>query len=206
MLVKAIMTKKENLDLVDSNTKLKDALKIMEDNKFLSIPVVDGDKFSGAVAKSSIYKYYFKNNLSKDEVLNNITVGEILKTEVPIINKSEHIEKAVSMLERMRISFVAVVDEFDNFKGILTHKAVFREFNNAFGLNKGERIVIRSYDVPGQLSKITKTISEEGGDILSIVIVDTKSLTDVKEVIVRVKSIDVENIKKKLKESGFKLA
>ena len=26
MLVKAIMTKKENLDLVDSNTKLKDAL------------------------------------------------------------------------------------------------------------------------------------------------------------------------------------
>ena len=33
MLVKAIMTKKENLDLVDSNTKLKDALKIMEDNK-----------------------------------------------------------------------------------------------------------------------------------------------------------------------------
>ena len=197
MLVKAIMTKKENLDLVDSNTKLKDALKIMEDNKFLSIPVVDGDKFRGAVAKSSIYKYYFKNNLSKDEVL---------KTEVPIINKSEHIEKAVSMLERMRISFVAVVDEFDNFKGILTHKAVFREFNNAFGLNKGERIVIRSYDVPGQLSKITKTISEEGGDILSIVIVDTKSLTDVKEVIVRVKSIDVENIKKKLKESGFKLA
>ena len=206
MLVKAIMTKKENLDLVDSNTKLKDALKIMEDNKFLSIPVVVGDKLRGAVAKSSIYKYYFKNNLSKDEVLNNITVGEILKTEVPIINKSEHIEKAVSMLERMRISFVAVVDEFDNFKGILTHKAVFREFNNAFGLNKGERIVIRSYDVPGQLSKITKTISEEGGDILSIVIVDTKSLTDVKEVIVRVKSIDVENIKKKLKESGFKLA
>ncbi len=42
------------------------------------------------------------------------------------------------MLERMRISFVAVVDEFDNFKGILTHKAVFREFNNAFGLNKGK--------------------------------------------------------------------
>ena len=206
MLVKAIMTKKENLDLVDSNTKLKKKKKIMEDNKLLSIPVVDGDKFRGAVAKSSIYKYYFKNNLSKDEVLNNITVDEILKTEVPIINKSEHIEKAVSMLERMRISFVAVVDEFDNFKGILTHKAVFREFNNAFGLNKGERIVIRSYDVPGQLSKITKIISEEGGDILSIVIVDTKSLTDVKEVIVRVKSIDVENIKKKLKESGFKLA
>ncbi|WP_300262780.1 CBS domain-containing protein [Clostridium sp.] len=205
MLVKAIMTKKENLDLVNSNTKLKDALKIMEDNKFLSVPVVDGDMFKGAVAKSSIYKYYFESNLSKDEVLNNITVGKILKTEVPIINKSENIEKAVAMLEKMRISFVAVVDEFDNFKGILTHKAVFREFNNAFGLNKGERIVIRSYDVPGQLSKITKIISEENGDILSIVIIDTKSLTDVKEVIVRVKSIDVENIKRKLKESGFKL-
>lgn len=206
MLVKAIMTKKENLDLVNSNTKLKDALKIMEDNKFLSIPVVDSDKFKGAVSKSSIYEYYFKNDLSKDEVLNQITVGEIFKAEIPIISKEEHIEKAVSMLEKMRISFVAVVDEFDNFKGILTHKAVFREFNNAFGLNKGERIAIRSYDVPGQLSKITKIISQAEGDILSIVIVDTKSLTDVKEVIVRVKSEEIDNIKKKLKDAGFKLA
>ncbi|MGG5462806.1 CBS domain-containing protein [Clostridium sp. B9] len=206
MLVKSVMTKKEKLDLVNSKTLLKDALKIMEDNKFLSIPVVDGDKFRGAVSKSCIYEYYFKNNISKEDLLNEITVEEILKTEIPIINKEEHIETAVAMLEKMRISFVAVVDEFNNFKGILTHKAVFREFTNAFGLNKGERIVVRSYDVPGQLSKITKIISQEEGDFLSVVIVDTKSLTDVKEVIVRVKDGNISEIKKKLKEAGFKLS
>ncbi|ELC8442057.1 CBS domain-containing protein [Clostridium perfringens] len=206
MLVKAVMTKKDNLDLVTSKTILKDALKIMDDNNFLSIPVVDGNKFRGAVSKSCIYEHYFKNNLSKEELLNNVTVGEIFKTEIPIISKEENIEKAVAMLEKMRISFVAVVDEFDNFKGILTHKAVFKEFNNAFGLNKGERIVIRTYDVPGQLSKMTKIISQEEADILSVVIVDTKSLTEVKDVIVRIKNGDIENIKKKLKDAGFKLA
>lgn len=206
MLVKSVMTKKDNLDLVDSKTVLRDALKIMEDNKFLSIPVVDGNTFKGAVSKSSIYEYYFKNDINKEDLLNTIIVEEILKTEIPIINKEEHIETAVSMLEKMRISFVAVVDEFNNFKGILTHKAVFREFTNAFGLNKGERIVVRSYDVPGQLSKITKIISQEEGDFLSVVIVDTKSLTDVKEVIVRVKDGDISEIKKKLKEAGFKLS
>lgn len=206
MLVKSVMTKKDNLDLVNSKTLLKDALKIMEDNKFLSIPVVDEDKFRGAVSKSCIYEYYFKNNINKEDLLNKITVEEILKTKIPIINKEEHIETAVAMLEKMRISFVAVVDEFDNFKGILTHKAVFREFTNAFGLNKGERIVVRSYDVPGQLSKITKIISQEEGDLISVVIVDTKSVTDVKEVIVRVKNGDISEIKKKLKDAGFKLA
>ncbi|EGT3615288.1 CBS domain-containing protein [Clostridium perfringens] len=206
MLVKAVMTKKDNLDLVTSKTVLKDALKIMDDNNFLSIPVVDGNKFRGAVSKSCIYEHYFKNNLSKEELLNNVTVGEIFKTEIPIISKEEHIEKAVAMLEKMRISFVAVVDEFDNFKGILTHKAVFKEFNNAFGLNKGERIVIRTFDVPGQLSKMTKIISQEEADILSVVIIDTKSLTEVKEVIVRIKNGDINNIKKNLKDSGFKLA
>lgn len=205
MLVKSVMTKRENLNLVNSKTLLKNALVIMEDNKFLSIPVVDGNEFKGSVSKSSIYEYYFKNNIGKDDLLNDITVESILE-EVPIIYKEEHVEKAVAMLEKMRISFVAVVDEFEEFRGILTHKAVFKEFTNAFGLNKGERIAIRSYDVPGQLSKITKIISHEEGDVLSIVIVDTKALTDVKEVIVRVKNGDMIEIKRKLKEAGFKVA
>lgn len=205
MLVKSVMTKRENLNLVNSKTLLKNALVIMEDNKFLSIPVVDGNEFKGSVSKSSIYEYYFKNNIGKDDLLNDITVESILE-EVPIIYKEEHVEKAVAMLEKMRISFVAVVDEFEEFRGILTHKAVFKEFTNAFGLNKGERIAIRSYDVPGQLSKITKIISHEEGDVLSIVIVDTKALTDVKEVIVRVKNGDMVEIKRKLKEAGFKVA
>lgn len=206
MLVKSVMTKRENLNLVNSKTLLKDALKIMEDNKFLSIPVVDIDEFKGSISKSAIYEYYFKNNIGKDDLLNNITVDEIIEKEIPIIYKEENIETAVSMLEKMRISFVAVVDEFGDFRGILTHKAVFKEFTNAFGLNKGKRIAIRSYDVPGQLSKITKIISQEEGDLLSVVIVDTKTLTNVKEVIVRVENGDIETIKRKLKEAGFKVA
>ncbi|MPQ43558.1 CBS domain-containing protein [Clostridium tarantellae] len=205
MIVKTVMVTKENLKIVESNTTLEEAMKIMVDNKFLSIPVVDGDKFKGSISKHDIYKYSFENGCNKEETLTTVKVGQLIYSDVPVINKDEELEKAVALLEKMRIAFVAVIDDFDNFVGILTHKAVFSEFTNAFGLNKGQRIAVRAYDVPGQISKLSKIITENNGDILSFVVLDTKSITQVKEIIIRIKIGNINLIKRKLKEAGFKI-
>lgn len=205
MLVKTVMLGVDNLSIVRSDTAVYEAMNIMKQNNFLSIPVVDRDEFKGVIATNDIYEYYFNTEISKKDFIENMKVGEITRRNIPIINEEEQMEKAVALLERMLISFVAVVDDFNKFKGILTHKAVFREFNNAFGLNKGDRIAIRAYDIPGQISKISKIITENNADILSFVVVDTKSLTQVKEIIVRIKNGNTEDIKKRIKESGFKV-
>lgn len=205
MLVKTVMLGVDNLNIVNSETSIKESMSIMKKNNFLSIPVVDGDEFKGLIATKDIYEYYFNTEVNKIDFIENMKVGKLIRQNIPIINEEEQLEKAVALLEKMLISFVAVVDDFNKFKGILTHKAVFREFNNAFGLNKGDKIAIRAYDVPGQISKISKIITENNADILSFVVVDTKSLTQVKEIIVRIKNGNTEEIKRRIKESGFKI-
>lgn len=105
----------------------------------------------------------------------------------------------------MHISFVAVVDDFNNFQGILTHHAVFEQFTNIFGLNKGERLAVMALDIPGQISKLSKIITEKHADIISFVVVDPKSATDVREIVVRIVTDKLEEIKAKVKQAGFKV-
>lgn len=204
MLVKAIMLTSDKLNVVDSKATLQEALEIMDTNNFLSIPVVDGENFKGIVEKQIIYKYYFSGEVSKDDVLNT-KVEELIRKDIPIVSEEEEVEQAVALLEEMNISFVAVVDDLNKFRGILTHRAVFKEFINVLGLSKGEKITVRSHDVPGQLSKLSKIVAEQNGDIMSFVVLDTKSVTQVKEIVMRISNGDVKTIKRKLKDAGFKI-
>ncbi|MGL5245212.1 MAG: CBS domain-containing protein, partial [Sarcina sp.] len=102
MLVKAVMVPKDNLKTVNSSTTLEEAMRIMVDNKFLSIPVVDGDTFKGSISKHDIYKYSFENGCNKEETLTTIKVGQLVCSSVPVINRDEELEKAVALLEKMR--------------------------------------------------------------------------------------------------------
>ncbi|SHE66880.1 CBS domain-containing protein [Clostridium fallax] len=205
MLVKTIMLPKDKLTTVTSEASIGKALEIMDKHKFLSIPVVDGNLFRGSISKNVIYQFYFEKCNDKKSLLEDYTVEHLLRKDMPVINLREEVEKAVAFLEKMNISFVAVIDEYDNFQGILTHNAVFHQFNNLFGLNKGERLAVTAFDVPGQISRLSKILTENQSDIISFVVVDPQSFTDVKEIVVRMKTNKLEEIKKKLKDAGFKI-
>jgi acetoin utilization protein AcuB len=129
-----------------------------------------------------------------------------MNTDVPVIDQLETIEAAVDHLAKRNVPFVAVVDEDKVFNGILTHKAVFEQFVQVFGMNQGERLAILAFDIPGQLTKLSKIISDNGGDILSFVAVDPKSfVTDVKELVLRIKTNNMNKLVNKIKEAGFKV-
>lgn len=207
MLVRTIMMKDRMITTISSTTKLNQALDIMEANNLLSIPVVDGHKFIGAIEKSAIYEKYFKDGISKEELLNDIEVKELIRHDIPIIGQDEEIENAVELLEKMNVSFVCVINkESGHFKGILTHKIVFRQFTNLFGLNQGERISVVTYDVPGQLSKLSNIVTENGGNIISLVVVNPESLIDNKEIIIRLHCDRIDEIKDAIKDAGFKMS
>lgn len=205
MLVKSIMLSVEILTTINSTITIGKAIEVMERNNFLSIPVVDGHEFKGAISKNAIYEFYFNNREDKNNLLEDYQVAHILNQEVPVINGEEQLEKAVSLLEKMNISFVAVVDDFNKFQGIITHHSVFEQFTNVFGLNKGERLAVIAFDVPGQISKLSKILTTSNADIISFVVVNPRSVTDVREIVVRMKSDKIDEIKAKVKEAGFKV-
>ncbi|WP_242850062.1 hypothetical protein [Clostridium polynesiense] len=97
------------------------------------------------------------------------------------------------------------MDEFQDFKGILTHKAVFEQFTQVFGLNKGQRLAVIAFDVPGQISKLAIILTENNADVISFVVVDPRSVTDVKEIVVRMTTDKIDKITEEVKRAGFKI-
>lgn len=205
MLVNNVMLTRDKLTTVSPKATVKEALELMDKNRFLSLPVVEGDKFYGAISKDRIYEFYYEKCDDKQCFLSDFNVETVMRTDYPVISPQEQIEKAVHFLEVMNIAFVAVVDDRGTFKGILTHHAVFEQFTQVFGLNKGERLAVIAYDIPGQISKLSKIIAENNGDIISFVVVDPRSVTDVREIVLRVRTDDMAEITRKVKEAGFKI-
>lgn len=205
MFVKNLMLPKAKLVTISPKETVKRALELIEENNFLSIPVVEGDKFYGSISKDRIYAFYYEKSVEKECLLTDFKVENVMRTDVPVIHPLEQIEKAAHFLEVKNASFVAVVDEYNVFKGIVTHHAIFHEFTELFGLNKGRRLAVIAYDIPGQVSKLARIISENGGDIISFVVVDPKIATDVKEIVIRIRTENFQEILEKVKEAGFKI-
>lgn len=205
MFVKSKMLPREKLVTISPKETVKRALELIEENNFLSIPVAEGDKFYGSISKDTIYAFYYEKGIDKDSLLTDFKVENAMRTDVPAIHPLEQIEKAAHFLEIKKTAFVAVVDEYKVFKGIITHHAIFHEFTELFGLNKGRRLAVIAYDIPGQVSKLSRIISENGGDIISFVVVDPKTVTEVKEIVIRIRTDNFQEILEKVKDAGFKI-
>lgn len=205
MFVSNLMLPKEKLVTVTPKVTIGHALSLMEEKHFLSIPVIDGDKFYGAISKERIYTYYYEKSIERQCLLSDFIVENVMRTDIPTIKPFEQVEEAAHFLETKSISFVAVVDDSGAFKGIVTHYGIFHQFTELFGLNKGHRLAVIAYDIPGQISKLSKIITENRGDIISFVVVDPKSMTEVKEIVVRLNANNFEDIKQKIADAGFKI-
>lgn len=204
MFVKNLMLPKEKLVTITPKDNIQKALQLIEENHFLSIPVAEGTKFYGSISKEKIYTYYYEKCPDRQCFLKDFLVENVMRTDVPTINPRENMEKAVHFLEVNNVAFVAVVDDGE-FVGIVTHHAIFEEFTGVFGISKGKRLAIVAYDVPGQIAKLTSIVSKENADIISLAVVDPKSMLDVREIVMRVNAKDFEVLVEKVKEAGFKV-
>lgn len=203
MIVRSIMLAKNKLITIMPQDTVKAALELIEKNNLLSIPVVLNNKFYGSISKDRIYAYYYEKCPDKECLLEDFKVENVMRTDVPTIEPQENIEQAVQFLEMRNISFVAVVNEYGNFEGIITHHAIFHEFTGIFGINKGERLAVIAFDIPGQIAKLSKIIYENNGNVISCVVVDPESVTDVREIVIRLKADNFKQIVEKIKAAGF---
>lgn len=206
MLVKALMLPVEKLTIASPDESLKSALQKIESNDFLSIPVADGNSFVGAISKEKIFEEYFKGEYDdKESFLENTRVKSIFYGIIPRVDPTDPIERASRVLETFGIPFVAVVDERDIFLGIVTHYAIFHTFGEIFGINEGRRISVTAFDLPGQLAKLTEIVTRSGGDIISLTVLNPNVKLDVREIVLRVRALNYDQIITRLKEAGFKV-
>ena len=205
MYVRNHMLRKDKLTTVSLNESIGDVLKKIAEGDFLSLPVVEGDKFHGLIMKETIYRHYFElDTKDKEGYLSNTKVEEIYKFQYKSIHEGDKIDEATYLLKELRTPFLPVLDSDDKFVGILTHFSIFNAFSDVFGMDTGTRIVVNMFDLPGQIARLTEIIRKEDINIINLAIVDAKVM-DIIRVILRVDTEDSDELIEKIQLAGFKI-
>ena len=205
MLLRALLVPLSELIVATPEDTLEDALDKINSENFLSIPVVDEKRFIGVISKERIFSTYFELGGDREDFLRNNRVLDLVRTDIPILSVYDDIERAAHTLEPYGIPFVAVTDENGEFAGIITHHTIFKTFVEVFGMNKGHKISVIAYDIPGQIEKLTDIITKMGGNIISLVVLDPKVKTDVKEIVIRIDTDRFVETVDAIRDAGFRV-
>jgi CBS domain-containing protein len=107
-----ILKKKTNkIVSVSPDTHVLDALKIMSEKNIGSILVMEDDTYLGIMTERD----YARKVILKDKHSDEITVGEIMSTDLPRVNPRDTIEHCMKVMADSNVRYLPV---FDN--GVLT--------------------------------------------------------------------------------------
>lgn len=202
MLVKAIMIPFSQLQCLSIDNTIEEALNIIEENRLLSLPVVDGKQFVGVLSKEHIYEEYFKNfeALSKLDFLNK-KVKELVKTKIMNINQELPIEDAAAIFITSKYRFIPIVDNKNHLLGIVTHQSIFKQYQKIFG-DRVNVLTIYTSNFKGTIAKMTDTIAKAGGNIKNIVQMDT-NVMNLQEIYLSIDCEDFDKVVMALKKNGY---
>ena len=200
MMVKNIMIPLEKLTVVTLENTVKETIDLIDAHNLLSLPVVEGNKFVGIISKKYIFEEYFKCNEDKEIFLEH-RISEFMKTKIETVNERDLIEIPGKLLAEHNLQFVPVVNEKGNFKGIVTHKAIFKTFNKILGVGH-TRIEVITRDVKGRLATLAEIITKQGANILSIAEIDIEVM-NLREIIMRVDTKNIKALIAALNAGGF---
>lgn len=201
MRVKAIMMPFHKLTCISVEHTVGEALKIIDEQGLLSLPVVNGQEFIGVLSKQYLFEAYFKDFTGTKEAFVSQKVQEFMKTKIETIGENTRIEEAAALFINSKVRFIPITNDRNKLLGIVTQQAVFKEYQKIFG-NKHNSMAIYTYDIRGVLGKICELIAKEGGDICNMMVIPTEVM-DLAEIFLRVEAKDFERVVRGLERHGY---
>jgi len=206
MLVKERMT--TPAVVVQADTPFQEALKLMRDNKFRRLPVVDRDGvLVGIVSERDLLHASPSpaTTLSVWEVnylLWKLKVADIMTHHVLTIDPESPLEDAASLMVSRKIGGMPVVDNQNHVLGVITETDIFRAFVEMMGGGqKGLRLTLQVPAGSGTLARLSKAIFEAGGNILSVGSLNRETDSQ-RELIVKVRGVAKDKIVDVLESLG----
>lgn len=202
MLVRSIMIPFNQLQCLSVENTIEEALNITEENRLLSLPVIDGKQFIGILSKENIYEEYFKNydTLSKLEFLKK-KVKDLVKSKIMTIKDDLPIEDAAAIFITSKYRFIPIVDDKDELIGIITHQSIFKQYQKIFG-DRVNVLTVYTSNFKGVMAKMADTVAKAGGNIKNIVQIDT-NVMNLQEIYLSIECEDFEKVFMALKKNGF---
>jgi acetoin utilization protein AcuB len=157
---------------IDPDMPVHDALDMFKRERIRRAPVVKNGKLVGIVSDKDLLNASPSpaSSLSVWEMnylLSKITVSEVMTTNVLTVSENTPIEEAARIMADNKIGGLPVIRD-GHVVGIITETDLFKIFLEFMGAReKGVRITALLEEKPGQLAKITKAISEAGGNFVA---------------------------------------
>ncbi|GMO59446.1 MAG: CBS and ACT domain-containing protein [Termitinemataceae bacterium] len=173
MIVSNIMTK--NPITVRGDISVSEARTLMDKEDISCLPVLDkSNQLSGIATKEDFLKAgpSMATTLDMYEIsyiLSKIKIEKIMTKKIFTVQDSEVIEEAARIMSDNDLNCVPVL-RGTLLVGIITVSDLFKFFVTAFGArHNGVRLSFSMEEKPGQLAKLTKSIADKGGNIVSFI-------------------------------------
>ncbi|KMM38123.1 CBS domain-containing protein [Guptibacillus hwajinpoensis] len=205
MYVRSAMKTIRETIYVNDDTKLSETLELLKEREVDGVPVIKGNKYVGIVTFNRIYKAYFKSDITdKEKFLNETSAGEIAYQKDVTVDQEAVFE--TTLLLAKNAPLIAVVDEKQDFIGIITRSDILDQFQSVFGMRKpGIRIAFASSETEGRIARLAKIAKNFHENIISLSTFD-ESNQNVRRIVMKIeKKENLDQFIAKLEQNGFKV-
>ena len=162
---------------VTSETRVTDAVDIMESNHFHRLPVVKEGKYIGIVTEEEVAENSPSSATSlsiyeMNYLFDKMTVGEIMLQHNITVTADTLLEEAATLMKEQNVTVLPVLDNAQHIVGVVTYKDIFKALIDLSGYNDpGSRFLIYiDEDRVGILAHITQTLADAGISLSHIMV------------------------------------
>ncbi|SEP60054.1 CBS domain-containing protein [Virgibacillus subterraneus] len=154
MLIKNDYVSKHDVKFVKENDSMEYALNKLEETGYRCIPVLDESesKYVGNIYKVDLLEYEREHSLDG-------ALKELVSDQDGYVKEDDQFFKVFSSIKRL--PFLAIIDDSEEFIGILTNGNVIQVLENAWGANIGSySLTIGTLEYAGVLRKMLKIVNK----------------------------------------------
>ncbi len=193
---------------IDKDMSIIRAAERMKEAGVRRFPVVHNDELIGMVTDRDLRSASPSQVVSFDkaerklmpelyDLLANIKVGEIMKSDVVTVSPEQSVVKAAETMLKYHISGLPVVDSRKGLVGIITESDIFKIIVDFSGIKAGKTTFgFRLEDSPGSIKKVNDIIHENDGRIASILTPHSGEEPGHRHVYIRMRNCAPEKIEK----------
>ncbi|MEA2083275.1 MAG: CBS and ACT domain-containing protein [Thermodesulfobacteriota bacterium] len=200
MLIKEWMSR--DLVIVDENTSLMRATRVMKENNIRRLPVLGSGKLAGILSDRDV-KDASPSKMTAMDIhefyyfLSEMKVKDAMTSTPLTLYQDDLLERAAILMLKNKISGVPVLDESGNLVGLLSSTDVVRGFIHSTGIEEGTiLIVFNLQDEPGWVTGVIKVLRENNASVIGIRTDYKDAQEGMKKVAVRINLPDKEKFDK----------
>ncbi|SEM77518.1 CBS domain-containing protein [Ligilactobacillus sp. WC1T17] len=155
MLLKTLIKPKKDLTTVREDATLEEALKILEDSGYRCVPILDE---TGKLYRGNIYKMHIYRHKSRGGDM-SLPVTHLLKNATKFVSINSAFFNVFFTIKDL--PYITVLDENNNFYGILTHNRLLNMLSQSWNVNVGSYVLtVVSAGDRGDLVDMAKIITK----------------------------------------------